>query len=59
MAEAHLKIEAHELSHVTVSVGVLGTEDRSNLEHSLEVRANSHLLVELRGLGKVCLSYNI
>lgn len=52
VVEAHLKIETHELGHVAVSVGVLGTEHRSNLEHPLEVRAHYHLLVELGGLSK-------
>jgi hypothetical protein len=52
VAKAHLKIESHELSHVAMGVRVLRAEDGSDFEHSFEVGAHCHLLVELGGLGE-------
>ena len=56
VVKAHLKIKAHKLCHVAVSVGVLRTENGSNFKHPLEIRAHRHLLVELRRLSKESLS---
>lgn len=52
LLEGHLHIETNELGHVSVSVGVLGSEDGSNLKHSLKVTRHEHLLVQLGRLGQ-------
>jgi hypothetical protein len=48
----HFKIEASVFRQVTVSIGVLSTEDGANLENPTEVGRNSLLLGELRTLGE-------
>lgn len=50
--EFHFHIETSEFAQVTVGVGVLSTEDGSDLEHAGETTAKGHLLVELRGLSE-------
>lgn len=45
LVDGHLEVQARELAQVAVRVAVLGTEHRPDLEHSLEVRAECHLLV--------------
>lgn len=57
LLKGHLQIESHELGHVAVSEGVLGTEDTADLVDALEISANNHLLVELRRLGQVSIGY--
>ena len=49
LVDLHLQVKPCELTHVPVRVRVLGAEDRADLKHSSEVRADSHLLVQLRG----------
>jgi hypothetical protein len=55
LVEHHLDIETCELAQVTVGVGVLSTEDWTDLENSLHVTAKDHLLVELRALSEASL----
>ena len=50
--EFHLKIETSEFTQVAVGVGVLGAENWSNFEDTLQITAESHLLVKLRGLSE-------
>mmetsp|Transcript_8969 Transcript_8969/g.13165 ORF Transcript_8969/g.13165 Transcript_8969/m.13165 type:complete len:201 (-) Transcript_8969:805-1407(-) len=48
----HLKIQPSKLTQVPASVGILSTKYRANLKHTVEIRRNSHLLIELRRLSK-------
>ena len=48
LLEHHFHIQTDEFSHVTVSVGVLGTENGSDLENFLEISVDSHLFVKLK-----------
>jgi hypothetical protein len=50
--ELHLHIEASEFTQVAIGVRVFSTENWSDLEDTLHVAAESHLLVKLRGLGE-------
>jgi len=50
--DGHFDIQACELAHVSVSETVLGSEDGTNFEDSVEISHNAHLLIQLRGLGK-------
>ena len=52
LLNGHFEIEAYEFTHVTMGEGVLGPEDGTDFEYSLEVGHNAHLLVELGRLGK-------
>jgi hypothetical protein len=53
VVEGHFEIETDEFGKMAMGVRVLSAEHRANLEHALEVRANRHLLVELRRLRKI------
>mmetsp|Transcript_96902 Transcript_96902/g.301645 ORF Transcript_96902/g.301645 Transcript_96902/m.301645 type:complete len:231 (+) Transcript_96902:650-1342(+) len=57
--ERHLQVESRELGHVPVSEGLLGPEDRADLEDARHVRHQRHLLVQLRGLCKVGLALKV
>lgn len=48
----HLKIETSKLTEMSVSVRVLGSEDGTDFEDSLEISAKRHLFVELWALGE-------
>lgn len=50
LLNGHLEIETGELAQVSMRVGIFGTEDGSNLVHSLHVTSDTHLLRQLRGL---------
>jgi len=50
--EGHLEIETSELGQVSVGVGVLSPEDRTNLVHSLHISGNGHLLGQLGRLSQ-------
>lgn len=50
LLEGHLDIEACKLAQVTVCVRILSSEDGTNLEDSVHVTAEDHLLVELGAL---------
>lgn len=50
--KSHLEIETGELGQVSVSVGILGSEDGTNLVHLLHIGCNGHLLGQLRRLGQ-------
>lgn len=50
--DGHLDIQAYKLAHVTMGKRVLSSEDGTDLENSLEISHNAHLLVKLRRLGK-------
>ena len=52
LLDGHFKIETYEFTHVSMGEGILGPEDGTDLEYSLEVGHNAHLLVELGRLGK-------
>jgi hypothetical protein len=39
---------------VTICVGVLSTEDRTDFKYSLHITTEDHLLVKLRRLSKAC-----
>lgn len=52
LVECHLHIETDKLAEVTVSERVLRSEDGSDLKDSLKVRADTHLLVQLRALSQ-------
>ena len=49
----HLAVEGDELRHMTVGVGLLGTECRSDLVDAVQTGGHEDLLVELGGLGQV------
>lgn len=53
--ELHLHIESSEFTQVAVCVRVFSTEDWSDLENTLHIAAESHLLVKLRGLGEAAI----
>jgi hypothetical protein len=57
--ELHLHIKTSELTQVAVGVRVLSTEDRSDLENTLQVTAESHLLVKLRGLSEASILFKV
>ena len=44
---------------MTIGVGVLGTENGSDLKYTLEVTAKGHLLVKLGALSKTCILFKI
>ena len=50
--DSHLHVEASELAKMTIGVRVLSSKNWTDFEHSIEVSAQSHLLVELGTLGK-------
>ena len=50
----HFQVEADELAHVTMSERVFGSENGTDFEDTLEVRHDTHLLVELGRLGQAC-----
>ena len=49
----HLQIQTGELTHVSVSKGILTTEHGPDFKHALHVAHQSHLLVQLRRLLEV------
>ena len=51
----HLHIQASELAEMSVGVWIFSSEDRSDLEYSVEATAKGHLLVQLRGLSEAAL----
>ena len=53
------KVKACELGSMLVGIGLLCSEYRACLEDSLKTGSHSHLLIELRGLSKVCKSVKI
>lgn len=55
LVDGHFNIQSGELTHVSVSEGLLGSEDGADLEDSVEVGHDTHLLVELRRLGEASL----
>jgi hypothetical protein len=59
LLEAHLQIESCELTHVSMSKGVLSSENWSDFKDSVQVSHNSHLFVELRRLSKTGLMFEV
>jgi len=53
--DGHLDIQTYELAHVSVSERIFSSEDWADFEDSLEVAHNTHLLIQLWGLGQTCL----
>lgn len=51
VVDRHFEIQTRELSHVSVSVGVLSTEDGADLVHAAHVSSDAHLLGQL---GRLC-----
>mmetsp|Transcript_74641 Transcript_74641/g.140725 ORF Transcript_74641/g.140725 Transcript_74641/m.140725 type:complete len:266 (+) Transcript_74641:291-1088(+) len=57
--EGHLHVKACELSHVPVSERPFGAEDWANLKDLGQISHESRLLVELRRLCQICISFKI
>ena len=57
--ELHLHIETSELAQMTVSVRVLGAENGTDLEDSLQIGTKRHLLVKLRTLSKASILFKV
>ena len=55
----HLHIKSSELTKMSISVRILSTEDWTNLEHSLQVTTEGHLLVKLWTLSKACIPFEV
>lgn len=49
--DCHLDIQTYEFAHMSVSERVLGPKDWTDLENALEISHNTHLFVQLGGLG--------
>jgi hypothetical protein len=52
--ERHFQVKSHKLCQVAMGKRILGTEYGTHFIYSLKVRADEHLLVELRRLRKIC-----
>lgn len=57
--EHHLNIHTREFTQMPVSKWILSPEHRPDLEHSFQVRADSHLLVQLWGLSQACINVEL
>ena len=53
LLKSHLNVQPRELAQMSVRVAVLRTEHGSHREDTLNIRADRHLLVELRRLCQI------
>ncbi len=53
LVESHFEVEADKLCEMAMRVRVFGAENGRNLKDAVHVRADGHLLVQLRRLRKV------
>lgn len=57
--EFHFQIQACELTQVSVRVGVLSSENGADLENTLKIAAQGHLLVQLGALGETRILFEV
>lgn len=59
LLNGHLDIQSDEFTHVSMSEWVLGSENWTNFEYTLEISHNTHLFIKLRRLSKASFSVEI
>ena len=48
----HFEVKTRKLAQMPARVRILGSKDRADFEHSIEITRYGHLLVQLRRLGQ-------